>query len=67
MCVCVYCLAVPFNMFVDVQVGGQTLCLLCTINFKKAQFKKKVQEGKKETQNSSNKTLKQRDRDRDDE
>jgi len=28
------------------QVGGKTLCLLCTINYKKAQFKKKTQEEK---------------------
>ena len=44
------------------QVGGQTLCLLCTINFKKVQFKKKVQEGKNEI--SATKTHKQRDRHR---
>jgi chromosome segregation ATPase len=63
-----------FNKPEDVKrkVGGQTLCLLCTINFKKAQFKRKHQEGKKEPQKptataaATNRAVKHRDRHRDD-
>ena len=61
------------DILFSLKVGGQTLCLLCTINFKKAQFKKKMQEGKKEVQNmlttttTTTRTLKHRDRHRDDE
>ena len=32
--------------FSRVQVDGKILCLLCTINYKKAQFKKRTQEEK---------------------
>ena len=57
------------------QVGGQTLCLLCTINFKKAQFKRRQQEGKKKeaqkpsssSSSTNTRTLKHRDRHRDEE
>ncbi|CAI8012083.1 Protein FAM76A, partial [Geodia barretti] len=71
-----------FNKPDDVKrkVGGQTLCLLCTINFKKAQFKRKQHERKKDPQKPpstttpstntaavGNRSLKHRDRHRDDE